>query len=341
MLHTRNLSEDTPDSLQRIGLSLALLIVLVVIGAVGLMLSGDRTFFEALYLTVVILTTVGMEGPVNDAERAWSLFLMIAGVGTVIYATGQVVSFLVEGQVRDVFGRHKMKQKINQLRDHTVVAGFGRMGRALCATLEVEARPFVLIENEPERVDQAEALGYLVILADAKQEQTLMEAGIDRAGALATCLPDDADNVFVTLSASGLHPDLHIVARAEDGATTVKLHRAGAARVVCPPQLSAVRVSDMLQHPKVDDMIELDGVWPDLEIAQLSAGRFPGLTGERISDLIDHLGSKTTVVAMSLASGERLLRPAVDTLIHEGDQLIIIGPRGWMDCVDPDARTAA
>ena len=341
MLKTGSLDEVSSDPLSRIWLSIALLIALVAIGAAGLVLLSDRTIFEAVYLTIVILTTVGMEGPANDAERAWSLFLMIAGVGTVIYATGQVVSFLIEGQVRDILGRHKMKQKINQLRDHTVVVGFGRMGRALCATLEVERRPFVLIENDPRRVEQAEALGYLVIVADAKQEQTLMEAGIERAGALATCLPDDADNVFVTLSASGLHPGLHIVARAEDGATTVKLHRAGAARVVCPPQLSAVRVSDMLQHPKVDDMIELDGIWPDLEIAQLSAGRFPGLTGNRLSDLIEVLGAQTSIVAMTLASGERLLRPPLDTLVQENDHLIVIGPRGWMDLVDPDVRSAA
>lgn len=341
MLSKAMLSTAGNQSVQRIGLSVALLIALVVIGAAGLVILGDRSMSEAIYLTVVILTTVGMEGPTNDAERAWSLFLMIAGVGTVIYATGQVVSFLVEGQVNDLLGRRKMKKRINELKGHTVVVGFGRMGRALCATLRCEGRAFVLIESQAERVEEAEQLGYLVLLADAMHEQTMIEAGVDRASALATCLPSDADNVFVTLSASGIHPGLHIVARAEDGATTSKLHRAGASRVVCPPQLSAVRVSDMLQHPLVDDMIELDGAWPDLEIAQLSAGRFPGLVGTTIDALIAWLGAQNSVVAMTSALGERRMLPPIETVIQEGDQLIIIGPRGWMDALDPDELKAA
>ena len=341
MLRTNSLNDVAPDSLQRIGLSVALLVALVVIGAAGLVLLSDRTFFEALYLTVVILTTVGMEGPANDVERAWSLFLMIAGVGTVIYATGQVVSFVVEGQVRDILGRRKMKSKINHLQDHTVIVGFGRMGRALCATLHCEGRDFVLIEAEPQRAEQAERLGYLVVQMDAKQEQAMIDAGVERASALASCLPGDADNVFVTLTASGLNPALHIVARAEDGMSIGKLHRAGAARVVCPPQLSAVRVSDMLQHPQVDDMIELDGVWPDLELAQLSADRFPGIEGLRIGELVDRLGAQASVVAMSTSDGERRLWPSSDSVIGPGDQVIIIGPRGWMTGITPDKMRAA
>lgn len=341
MIKTTQLDSAAADSLQRIWLSVVLLIALVVIGAVGLVVLGGRTMFEAIYLTIVILTTVGMEGPVNDAERAWSLFLMIAGVGTVIYATGQVVSFLVEGQVRDILGRRKMKHNINQLNGHTVVVGFGRMGRALCATLHCEGRDFVLIEANPPRAEQAEQLGYLVVQLDGKQEQAMAMAGVDRASSLASCLPGDADNVFVTLTASGLNPTLHIVARAEDGTSIGKLYRAGAARVVCPPQLGAVRVSDMLQHPQVDDMIELDGIWPDLDIVQLSSAKFPALAGLQIKDLFDRLGPQTSVVAMSTAAGERRLRPPIDTVIQPGDQIIIIGPRGWMTGITPDALLAA
>lgn len=330
---------DTP--MHKLWLSVFLLVALIVAGALGLMLLGDRGLFEAVYLTVVILTTVGMEGPNSDAERAWSLFLMIAGVGTVIYATGQVVAFFVEGQVRDIFGRHKVQSKINHLSGHTIVVGFGRMGQALCASMHAGDRAFVLIESDPDRAEQAHGLGYLVVTGDALAEQSLMTAGIDRAAGMATCLPRDANNVYVTLSASGMNPKLHIVARAEDAKAWVKLQRAGAHRVVCPPQIGAVRASDLLQHPDVDDLIELDGQWPDLEMAQISSARFPFMTGLTVLALCARMGKEVSMVAMTTASGDRKMRPDMDTVIGPGDHLVLVGPKGWMNALSQAPREAA
>jgi len=332
--------EDS-NPIQRIWLSVFLLTVLIVVGAAGLMVLGGRSAFEAIYLTVVILTTVGMEGPNSDAERAWGLFLMIAGVGTVIYATGQLVSFFVEGQIRNILGRRKVQTKINKTTDHFIVIGFGRMGQALCATLQCSGKPFVLIESDEQRIAQAEQLGYLIVQGDAMLEHTLMTAGIERATGMATCLPKDANNVFVTLSASGLNPELHIVSRAEDSSAEAKLHRAGAQKVICPPLIGAARVGDLLMNPSVDDMVELDGRWPDLELSQISAARFPALIGKTIGDLCETVGKNTSVVALTTAQGDRKLRPDSETVITKGDQLVLIGPRGWMIALGVGLRGAA
>lgn len=315
-------------SLKNLWLSALLLVGLIVVGAAGLIVLGDRGVFEAFYLTVVILTTVGMEGPDSDIERAWGLFLMIAGVGTVIYATGQVVSFLIEGQLREMIGRHKVNEQIRKLDGHQIVVGFGRMGQALCATLAYHDRAFVLIENCKERLAVAEELGYLTVSGDATEDLTLVHAGIDHASGLASCLPRDADNVFVALTARGLGPELHITARCEDAATDPKLRRAGADRVICPAVIGAQRASDHLLNPQVDEMIELDGEWPDLEVAMIKLDRFPDTALTTVSDLHEALGERTSIVALIRADGSRTLRPSEGMPVNATDQLIIVGNSG-------------
>ncbi|MEM9414134.1 MAG: NAD-binding protein [Planctomycetota bacterium] len=314
--------------MRNLWISALLLVGLTVVGALGLMVLGGRSVFEAFYLTVVILTTVGMEGPNSDAERAWGLFLMIAGVGTVIYATGQVVSFLIEGQLRDMIGRRKVNEHIRKLESHYIVVGFGRMGQALCATLSYHDRSFVLIENCPERLAIAEERGYLVVSGDATEDMTLLHAGIDRASGLAACLPRDADNVFVALSARGLGPNLHISARCEDAATDPKLRRAGADRVICPAVIGAQRASDHLLNPQVEEMVELDGAWPDLEIAMVRLSQFPEAKCRVIGDLHTLLGERTSVIALIRADGSRILRPSETTPVHRDDQVVICGNSG-------------
>lgn len=324
------MTQHPPSPLHRLWISIGLIHATVIIGAVGLMLTGDRGLFEAIYFTIVILTTVGMEGPKTDADRAWSIVIMIAGVGTVIYATGVVVAFFVEGEVRDLLGRHKVHKRINLMHDHYIVVGFGRMGQALCTALDSAGKSFVLIEEDEPRCVLAEVAGWAVIHGDGMHEQALIQAGIERAKGLASCLPRDENNVFVTLSASGLRPDLHIVARAEDTSAIRKLERAGASRVICPPQISALQVSDMLTHPGVDDVVELDGRWPNLELSQVRAEKFQGMVGSRIDALVQRLGGGVTVIAVTDGQGQRQLAPSPETLIRQADQLVIAGPRGWL-----------
>lgn len=297
-------------------------------GTLGLMVTGDRGLFDALYLTVVILTTVGMEAPTTGADRAWALLLMVGGIGTVLYATGQMVSFVVEGHLKQLIGRRKVTERIRKLQGHFIVVGFGRMGQTLCATFAYRDQPFVLIETSPRRLRDAEELEYLCIEGDAMRDATLEEAGIARAQGLVTCLPHDADNVLITLTAHGLKPELTITARCDEAETEPKLRRAGADHVVCPAVIGAARASNQLLNPQVDDMLELDGHWPDLELSRVSLSRFPGFTDRSLAEVYRMVGQRTIVVALIQGDGTRLLHPCPDTIVGRDDQLVVIGDTG-------------
>ncbi len=316
------------SSLKNLWVSVAILVGLTVAGTVGLMVVGDRGVFEAVYLTVVILTTVGMDSPASDAEKVWALLLMVVGIGTVLYATGQLVSFVVEGHLKQMIGRRKVTERIRKLEKHIIVAGFGRMGQALCATLAYRDKPFVLIESGSQQLRDAEELGYLCIEGNAMHESTLVEAGVDRAGGMVTCLSHDADNVLIVLTARGGRPDLLITARCDEAETESKLRRAGADRVISPAVIGAARASYQLLNPQADDVMELDGYWPDLELARIVLSRFPKLTARPLSQVYELIGQNTIVVAMIKGDGTRLLHPPADTTVHPCDQLVVIGNVG-------------
>ena len=323
---------------KKLRLSLLILAGLYVVGTGGFVLLSGRSAFESLYVTVVILTTVGMKEtglPLSTTEQAWAMVLMLAGVGTVIYAMGIVVACLVDGQLREMLGRRHLMHKIKDLQNHFIVVGFGRMGQALCLTLEYKGVPFVLIENNEERIRNADALGYLYIRGDAMQEETLLSTGIERARGLAACLPSDADNVFVTLTARSLKDDLHIIARAEQIRSEPKLARAGATRVICPHLISAVRVSDLLLNPLVDEMMELDGQWPDLELSKISVRRVPDAVGKTLDDLSLSGERGVIVVAVVTADGQRHFNPEPDMQLNRGDEVVIVGPTGCLQRTFP------
>jgi voltage-gated potassium channel len=303
-------------------------VFIIVAGTLGLMVTGDRDVFHALYMTMVILTTVGMEGPTNEADRVWSLVLMICGIGAILYASGYMVSFVVEGQLKQLIGRHKVTEHIHKLNGHYIVVGYGRMGHALCATLAYRDLPLVLIENSPRSLRDAEENGILCIEGNAMHDAILEEAGISRARGLVTCLSDDADNVLVTLTARGMNPDLIITSRCDEIETEPKLHRAGANRVICPAVMGAARASHQMLNPRVDDMIELDGHWPDLELSRISLDHFPGFTQRTLSDVYHLIGEQTIVVALIQGDGTRILRPSADTAVNPRDQLVVIGGTG-------------
>ena len=222
----------TPESSRwrQLKASLGFLATVLIAGTLGFYLLGDsRGVLESVYLTVMIVTTVGLKDQYphfNEAESAWALVIMLVGVATALYATGNLVAFLIGGELRTLLGRRQLESKIKLLRDHFIVCGFGRMGRALCDALSKRKTSFVVIDNNPERTAMAEERGYPYILGDATLEQTLETARILDARGLATCLKSDADNVLVTLSARGLHEGIVITARAEMEETERKLLRA-------------------------------------------------------------------------------------------------------------------
>ena len=229
---------DLSHKRRQLTVSLVSLVVLLLVGTAGFRIIGDqRGLFDSVYLTVVILTTVGMkEGgmKLTGPEQAWALILMMTGISAVLYLGSNLVAFFVDGDLRRLLGKRQLQKKISHLHNHIVVCGFGRMGRALCERLTNTGVPFVLIESEADRTAEADEMGYLYLPGDAMSEEVMRQARVDRARGLASCLRSDADNVFVTLTARSLNDQMTIIARAEKTDTEAKLKRAGANRVICP-----------------------------------------------------------------------------------------------------------
>ncbi|HSR54558.1 MAG TPA: NAD-binding protein [Acidobacteriota bacterium] len=326
---------EEPESLKKFKDSLMLVAVVLLAGTVGFWIVGEgRSLFESFYLTVMIVTTVGLKeqySEFNDAETTWSLLVMLVGIITALYATGNLVAFLIDGELKRVLGRRQLENKVAKLEDHFVVCGFGRMGRALCSALHEKGIPFVVIDFDPERTAMAEARHYLYLLGDATLEKTLEQARIETARGLASCLKGDPDNVLVTLSARGLKEDLLITARAEMEETGPKMFRAGANRVICPPVLGAKRILQMMLHPAVEELVDVAVSGAELEISKIAAGELPRAVDRTLAEL--QLPAKTGLMVIMVVhpDGKRKFNPSPQFTIKEGDDLIVVGPPSGLD----------
>jgi voltage-gated potassium channel len=225
--------------------------------------------------------------------------------------------------------RRKITQKIAKLKQHHIIVGYGRMGKALCSTLEEKRVPFVLIEINPAKIQEAEHRGYLVIAGDAVEELAFEEARIKHARALAACLPKDADNVFVTLTARAMNPDLNIISRAEEPSTQPKLIRAGANRVICPPVLSAAKVSSMMLNPLDDHGEHATSVKKStgIHILEMSVDELPVLIDKPLGETYVRTKTGMTLVAVDRGA-QRELNPSALFVLLDGDKLIFVGPDG-------------
>ncbi len=202
------------------------------------------------------------------------------------------------------------------------------MGRALCDRLLEAREPFVLIERQESLAEQARAKGFLCVCGDATDEDTLLAAGVERAAGLATCLPNDPANVFVTLTARGMRPEMEIVARAEDPATEAKLIRAGANRVICPPVVGAARLHEMLVKPVVADLIPATSAEADLlDVCAVNVGGLPALIGKTLAEA-DIQGRTGMIVAAHERDGATTFSPAGHTRLERDDKLYLMGPDG-------------
>ncbi|MGB3118127.1 MAG: NAD-binding protein [Verrucomicrobiales bacterium] len=324
-------SRAIPDTLRHLRLCGWLLISLVAFGTIGFLIADqDHSLFHSFCLTLVVLTTVGME-PAEGNEKVVAVALMIGGIFTTLYAAGTLVSFIVDGKLAVYLSLKKLKKAISKLSGHYIVVGFGRMGRALCDELTEKGIPFVLIEGNADRVKMADAAGILVIHGNAHHEEVFEEAGIERARGLATCLPGDADNVYVTLTARGFSKELNIIARTEDEATHNKLIRAGADRVVCPPVLSAGKVMSMMVTPFVDhgEHCSVTDLSESIELFQIPVTEFPALIDVTLGE--HHIRSRTGVTVVAVDRGEaRDMNPSALFVPHRGDTLTLVGTPGGL-----------
>ena len=310
-------------------LAFVALLALTSIGVVGYVVIVGMDFMDALYMTVITLSTVGYREvqPLGTAGQIFTIILIFGGFGIVLYSASLIAREIIEGEFQRTFGRRKVQRQIEQLSDHFIVCGFGRMGRIVCKELVAKPVPFVVIEQNPEALRNVEAEQFLVVEGDATEDQVLLQAGIKRARGLVSALSTDSDNVYVALTARELNSDLLIVARAEDERSERKLLHAGATRVVSPYVIGGHRMAHALLRPAVLDVIDLATHYRSIEL-QIEEVQIPK-GGVGVGATLQDSGIRETlgiiVIAIKKPNGEMLFNPRADVCIVEGDRLVVMG----------------
>jgi len=318
----------------RLELAIAAIAGVFVIGTVGYMLFG-LSALDAFYQTTTTVTTVGFReveefGP---GEKWFTIFVIVTGVGTVLYCATLIVELVVEGQLSDVFGRRRMDREINKLSGHTVICGWGRVGKAVATDLTVAGHAVVIVDMNGERVAN---LPHPTIVGDATLDATLKAAGITRARALIAALEGDAENLFVTLSGRAINPSLFIVARARQEESVAKLANAGADRVVNPQELGAARMASFVARPNVAEFVDVVMHERSLEFRMQELEVLPDspLAGRTLREANIRERSGVLVLALREVDGSFTTNPTGDTLIEPKQVIIAVGTNEDFDRLD-------
>ena len=310
----------------------ALTWLLVVAAIAGIAALGYIVFFgwsisDAIYLTVITLTTEGYKEvrELNDAGRAWTILVAVSGVGIIFGTVGFVAETFVAEALSGRRQRRRMAQTVAELKDHYILCGYGRVGSTVARELEHAGVPVVVIDSVPASTDLAAREGHLVVDGDATRDDVLIRAGVQRAKALITTVDTDATNVYVTLSARSLNPKLFIVARANEEGSEAKLRQAGADRAVSPYTRAGRQIAELATRPRVADFIDfaLSHGQLSFSIEELEVAADGPLAGQTVADLA---GRGIHVMAI-VTHGPRQFdtHAPMDRVLAAGDQLIVSG----------------
>ena len=306
--------------------------VVLTFGTLGYRFLEGWSTLDSLYMTVITLTTVGYSEvhPFVHAEtRVFTIVLILSGMGVVFYGLVTLTQSLVEGQVRDLLGRRKVKRKIESLSNHCIVCGFGRIGESITRELSLSRVPFVVVEKDPGNLQKIEQQGYLGLFGDATSEEVMREAGIERARSLIPAASTDAVNVYITLTARGLNPKLLIIARAAESGADRKLLWAGADHVVSPYQMSGKRMANLILRPTVVEFIETSLFDSSMELLMEEVHLPPdsAAVGHSIQSSGLRRDYGMTVVAIKRKDGGLIVNPSPEEVLQGGDILIALGKR--------------
>ena len=315
-------------TLFRIRNAIIALVFAIVFGTIGFALIEDWPLSQSLYVTVQTLTTVGYGDvpPRTAAGRGFAVIIMLIGVGGVALAASTIVESVVQSELVSTFGQRRQSKRMSKLRDHYIVCGSGRVGSHLVRDLQRSEQEFVIIENDGPRATEFSQRGLNVLVGDATLEETLKTAGVEHARGLAACLPNDADNVYVVLTARDLNPRLHIVARAAEEQAEAKLVRAGANHVVAPTIIGGHRMAISLTKPAVGEFFDsITGSQIGLGFEQVQIHDGSALIGEVLRETPMRAELDIVIISIRRSDGQTIFNPSGDIVISAGDILIAIG----------------
>jgi voltage-gated potassium channel len=313
---------------RRLAVAATLLVAVVAVATAGYAMLEGWSLFDAFYMTITTITTVGggEPRPMDLAGKWWTIAVVVFGFGSLTYTVLQLFGYVIEGQLGADVSQRRMRRRVAKMNDHFILCGFGRVGREIARDFTAENIPFVVVDINPQSLERAAAEGFSVMNGNAADVGTLQAAGIERARGLITAVDDDADNIYVTLSARVLKPDIFIVARANASDAERKIRLAGANRVISPYTIGGRRMASLAMRPTAVEFVDTvlsanngqllledltikpDSVWIDRTLAEL----FPE-------------GDEAFVLALKRDAAMRF-RPAPETLLAAGDELVVAGP---------------
>lgn len=308
---------------------IVLIFATVSIGLVGYMAIEGLRFIDALYMTVITLTTVGFKEvkDLSDLGRLFTIFLIILGVGVIAYSVRIIIELFLDKKIGEFWRVKRMKEKIEKLINHYIVCGYGRIGAEICSEFAKAGVPFVVIEKDPEAIEKLQTKGFLYVEGDAEENEILLAAGIERAKALLSVLTSDADNVFVTLSAKALNPKIKVAARATDYQAEEKLKRAGADNVISPYIIGGRRLAAVVIKPTVVDFLDtvVSAGNVELQMEEIQVQDDSEILGKSLSDAEIRQKSGAIIVAIVDNKGNFKINPPPTEKILSGEILIALG----------------
>ena len=313
----------------KLRISLFLLIVIIAFGTIGYTTIEEMTVFDSFYMTLITISTVGFSeiAPLTQTGKFITVIIIVSGISLLTYTLGQIARIFIEGELQRILGRRKLEKQIASQKDHFIICGFGRIGQVITRELADENIPFVVIEKDEKKIEHLEREQLLYLAGDATDEEVLLQAGLERAKGLVTAVSSDADNVFITLTAKGLMPDIFLLSRAADLKNERKLLRAGATRVVCPYNMGGSRMADILKKPTVVDFLDttLTSGALGLRLEEAVIQPTSGLVGKTL--LESSLRRDFGVMIVAIKKGERdmLFNPGPDAVLEAGDVVVAIG----------------
>ena len=317
------------NSTRHLVISIALLTLIIILGTLGYMIIEGWDLLDSFYMTSITIAAVGYREvhEISGIGRLFTIFVIFSGVGFTLYVVAAVVQFMVEGRIRVIMGRRRLDRKINRMKNHYIVCGYGRIGKVLCRDLERASMDIVVIERNPDLVPIMDQDGIHYISGEATQEDNLRKAGIERAKGLIAVLGTDTENVFLVLTARQLAPELQIIARASQEDAKSKLKMAGANSVESPYEMGAVSMAQHIIRPTVTSFLDLafEHKRKDIQMEEIPVSESSELVNVMLKDSGIRQRFNLIIIAVKKPDGEMMFNPSFEAVIQPNDTVIAVG----------------
>lgn len=324
-----------------------IIFTIILLGTFGFMIVEHFGFLDAFYMTVITVTTIGYEEvhPLDNAGMIFNIILIVTSFSTFTYALARLTQYVASGEMALFFKNRKLMQAISKMSDHVIICGFGRNGQQAALTLKAHKVEFVVVENDLAHINQwlvtEPTLTY--VNADATEDETLVKAGIHRAKALIVALPDDADNVFIVLSARSMSPTIQIISRASQHGSAIKLKKAGADSIIMPDKIGGTHMATLVSKPDIIEFIDYlsseDGDVISMESVEYEKLP-PPLRDQALKVVMDWKKTGVNCIGIKDKEGKFIINPPEDTIISAGMKVIVLGSKNQIGYMKHNVRSA-